>query len=94
MKEIKGLRPVGQDEKPNPVAVAIGKTAEYLLLAGIFVGMCAMVAFVVMMSLGVMHRHEPAVPPFGFMFIWAAVWGSSVLGLWAGNLVKSALKEE
>lgn len=98
MKEIKGLKPVGKDEEASKAAMAfvdgVAKVVSYLVSTFLLLATCAMVAFVVMTSLSFMHDQEPAVPPFGFMFVWAAVWGSAVLGLFAGSLVKIALKED
>lgn len=98
LKPIKGLDGPEQPRQPSPAATAISKAAlklvEYTTGALIFTAMCAVVAFTVMYALNIMHRHEPAVPPFGFWFLWAAIWGSSVLALFAGNLVKLATAEE
>lgn len=96
MKPIKGLDE--QDRKPNPVAVAIGagalKMVEWTLLAALFAVLCGVVAFTVMVSLGWMHSEVPTVPAPSYFFVWSAIWGSSVLALWAGALVKMATKEE
>lgn len=96
MKPIKGLDP--EPSNKNAVAGAfvdgVAKIALYLFQAFLFMGTCAMVAYVVMMSLHFMHGQESAVPPFGFIFIWSAIWGSSVLALFAGGLVKMAMKED
>jgi hypothetical protein len=85
-------------EKPNKVAVAIGtfigRLVEYAVIGVLFAAMCAGPAVVVMGALSVMHDYEPAVPPFGFMFLWGAILGSSTLAMWAGGLVKVAMKED
>ena len=98
MKPIKGLDGPEVPREPNPVASAVGKGAlklvEYTAGALTFLGMCAGVAFIVMYALHVMHEQVPAVPPFGFLFLWAAIWGSSVLALFAGNLVKMATADD
>ena len=99
MKPIKGLDGPQQprEDEPNKIAVAlvtgVGRTLEYSLLAGIFMAICAGVAASVMAALSIMHSHVPTVPPFGFMFIWAGIWGSSVLAIFAGQLTKVILKE-
>lgn len=98
MKPIKGLDGPEQPRETGKVAQAIGagalKLVEWLTLGVMFAGMCAVVAFTVMVSLGWMHGEAPTVPAPSFFFIWSAIWGSSVLALWAGALVKMATKDD
>lgn len=80
--------------KPNPIAVGLARLAEYATTAVLYLWVCAVISWVIMMALDIMEDSQPAVPAFGFMFIWAALAASGLLGLFAAILVRVAMKED
>jgi hypothetical protein len=95
VKPIKGL---DDQREPSKAAVktaaAVGKVIEYAMSAVIYLAVSAVVAWVLMMGLAMMHSQEPATPTFGFLFLWPVVWSSGIVVTFVGNLIKISTQEE
>lgn len=98
MKPIKGLDGPEQPRETSKVAQAIGagaiKLVEWVASGGAYMLACMLIAWWVMLALDIMHDSVPTVPPFGFMFLWAAIWGSGILAMFAGTLVKMVMGDD
>ena len=89
MKPIKGLddEPSSKNAVAGALVAGVTKVIEYAMSAVIYLAVSAVVAYVIMQGLGMMHSQEPMTPTFGFLFLWPVVWCSGVAVVFVGNLI-------
>jgi hypothetical protein len=96
VKPIKGLddEPSSKNALAGALVAGVTKVIEYAMSAVVYLAVSAVVAWVLMMGLAMMHSQEPATPTFGFLFLWPVVWSSGIVVTFVGNLIKISTQEE